>query len=558
MTNKTWFSAFALLLLVTCVPGLCGAQAKVHAYAVVVGSNLGGAGQGTLSYAERDAEQMAELLAELGRTPRDHIQLLARPRVHEVEAALERVRRKLEEHASRGERTQVVFYYSGHARAHALSLGREELGLDALRGALVALPSTLTVVVLDACQSGAFSGVKGAAPAADFSVSSVNDLHSEGIAVMASSTAAELSQESRELGSSYFSHHLAVALRGAGDGDGDGRVSLDEAYRYAYQNTLADTARTQVGSQHATLETELKGRGDVPLSYPADADAQLLLPAPLEGRVLVQKERRGAVMAELIKAQGSELRLALPSDRYEVVVRKDGAKRAYACEIALTRGETVALMLERCREVRFSENAEKGGNERYESWFVELGIGANGNAHDDAYIHTLHDFRFDGLEPALSSAFEGALGLGLHRNVALLARFDELERRSYDRDLQGPDGQTRNERFGWTTRAVSLGARARVPLFREWIVGFVECDAGLGFSRSKLSGENVHSKNTDYGVVLRGSAGLTFGVWKYLGLYLSAGYTYAPVLSNRIGETHDDGGMTLASGIRIRGIKGGF
>jgi hypothetical protein len=63
-------------------------------------------------------------------------------------------------------------------------------------------------VVLDACQSGAFSGVKGASAAGDFSISSVRDLHSSGVAVMASSTGSELSQESSELKSSYFTHHL--------------------------------------------------------------------------------------------------------------------------------------------------------------------------------------------------------------------------------------------------------------------------------------------------------------------------------------------------------------
>src|SRR5262249_46033755 len=157
--------------------------------------------------------------------------------------------------------------------------GGDELPLTTLRERLTALPSALTIVVLDACQSGAFARVKGAEAAADFTYNSVSRLQQKGLAIMASSSAQELSQESDELRGSYFTHHLVTALRGAGDSDGDGRVSLDEAYRYAYRRTLASTARTQVGQQHVMLETDLAGQGDLPVTYPTEARAQLELPA---------------------------------------------------------------------------------------------------------------------------------------------------------------------------------------------------------------------------------------------------------------------------------------
>ena len=185
----------------------------------------------------------------------------------------------------------MVFYYSGHARARSLSLDDEEVPLDTLRKALTALPSTLTVVVLDACQSGAFSGVKGAVAGsrllAELGERPAQPGHrGDGLEYRRGAQSGiararlELLQPSPDGG-----------LRGAGDSNADGRVSLDEAYGYAYQNTLSDTARTQVGTQHATLETDIRGRGDVPLSYPVDADSQLLLPADLAGRVLVQRAK---------------------------------------------------------------------------------------------------------------------------------------------------------------------------------------------------------------------------------------------------------------------------
>ena len=71
-----------------------------------------------------------------------------------------------------------------------------------------------------------------------------NDVPFSPPSVLASSTASELSQESEALRASYFTHHLLSGLRGAADADRDGRVTLSEAYRYAYNRTLVATAAT--------------------------------------------------------------------------------------------------------------------------------------------------------------------------------------------------------------------------------------------------------------------------------------------------------------------------
>jgi hypothetical protein len=296
------------------------ASPRPHAYAVVVGSNMGGGGQQPLHFAEDDAQRMAQVLRELGHFEAGDVRVLLHPNVSQVLGALDDLAARARAEASRGEQTEVVFYYSGHARATAINLGGEELPLTTLRDRLGGLPTALTIVVLDACQSGAFARIKGAEPAADFTYNSVSRLTQKGLAIMASSSPQELSQESDELRGSYFTHHLVTGLRGAGDADGDGRVSLDEAYRYAYRRTLASTARTQVGEQHVTLETDLAGQGEVPVTYPADARSQLELPGSLEARILVQRRPSGSVVAEVQKAPGAAIRLALVAGSYDVVV----------------------------------------------------------------------------------------------------------------------------------------------------------------------------------------------------------------------------------------------
>jgi hypothetical protein len=554
-----------VLLLAWLAAARSDAQSAPHSYALVIGSNRGGSGQGTLTFAQRDAERMAELLTELGRTPRAHIARLNDPSASQVEQALARLRERLEAHAAAGEQAQLLFYYSGHARAQALSLGDEELSLRALRKSLLSLPSTLTIVVLDACQSGAFSGVKGASPAADFSVSSVQSLHSSGVAVMASSSGTELSQESRELGSSYFTHHLLVALRGAGDLDRDGRVSLDEAYGYAYERTLSDTARTQVGSQHATLETELTARGDVPLTYPVDADAQLALPATLEGRVLVQRAGRGAVVAELVKARGAQLLLALPSARYEVLVRRAGSARS--CEVPLARGAVHTLQVDECRPLVLPAQVSKDVPHAQgaaapvhplprESWFLEFGL-ATASRRDDAYVATLRTFDYDNPSErqGVKFGFDAALGVALHRYVQLVARGYKVESRFFTRKtVRGTD-------FEWTAHAVSAGPRLRLPMKDHWLVFFGELTAGMGFARSALADRwsaddaKTHvQRQRNY--VLRAEAGLLVGFTRHFGAYLSGGWVRAPIVENALDQLHDSGGFMFTHGLRLNAVEG--
>lgn len=556
----------ALALICVLPSAVARAEPGVQSYALVVGSNDGGDGQGRLEFAERDAERMAAVLGELGRMPPGHITLLRSPKARDIAQALAELRAKLTDHADKGERAQLLFYYSGHARAHALSLGTEELPLDVLRESLTTLPSTLTVVVLDACQSGAFSGVKGAAPAADFSVSSVAELNQTGIAVMASSTGSELSQESRGLGSSYFTHHLLTSLRGAGDLDRNGRVSLDEAYAYAYQHTLSDTARTQVGSQHATLETDLTGRGDVPLSYPVDADAQLRLSADTAGKVLVQQASGGAVMAELIKVAGAPLLLALPSGAYEVLVREE--RTARSCEVTLKKGALDTLALETCKEVALPHDAAKFDpaararerREPRESWFLEGGLGFTFN-QKNAYLRTLDTFDLY-TAPIHHLMPDVAFGYQLHQSFSVLARYDQVERR--EASPWSPSNTNLIGDFRWRTHTMTAGGRFRLPLAGRWLVAVAEFDLGLVWTHSRLEYKPPESvegpwevdEDNHFALALRGLAGFTVAFAPHVGLYLLGGYTRAPALQNEFGQKHESGGGTLLYGLRMNGVKG--
>jgi hypothetical protein len=549
---------------------LRGPAAMSDSYALVIGSNVGGRGQATLHYAEEDARRVADVLISLGGYPASQVERISQPSAAGLRAAIERVRQRVAPLAERGAQARFFFYYSGHARADALNLGADQLPLSELRERITSLPATLSIVVLDACQSGAFSRIKGADRAADFSFNSIDRLNTEGIAVIASSSARELSQESEELRSGYFTHHWLVGLRGAGDRDSDGRVTLSEAYQYAYNHTLATTAETSVGEQHPTLETNFRGKDDVPLTHPAAANARLRVPAALEGRVLLQSLPSWSVLAELNKAPGQAVLLALPAGRYAASLRR--GTTAARCLVSLRDGAEVELATDHCQRVVPPPSAAKGAHlmgrpdGRVEGWLLELGVGVGLSYHRDAYTRRLVQFDF---EPESRTSFVRLtinLGRRLTPNLLFGLSYFNLEAFSFARELDVKQG------FSWRGHALApflqadlgLGPRRLLNLFGRLGVG-----ASLGSTtfdavvrEQDWANQNSSLNNTTATThevsqtFFRPCGFLGAGVQimpsRYIGMQFEVRYVVAPALENEFGERHDLGGFVFTTGLKLR------
>jgi hypothetical protein len=541
-----------------------------HAYGILVGTNEGGAGQTKLRYAEDDAKKMAQVFRELGRFGSTDMRVLLHPDADAVLHEVDEVGKKLAEHAQKNEQAVLVFYYSGHAKANAFSLGPGELPIATLREKLSHLPTTLTLVVLDACQSGQFARVKGAEPAADFSFNSVSHLTTKGLAVMASSSAQELSQESDELHSSYFTHHLLVGLRGAADADGDGRVSLDEAYRYAYRRTLAATAQTQVGAQHVTLETDLGGQGDVPVTYPAEAKSQLELPGALEARVLVEHRPSGAVVAEVQKARGAPLRLALAAGNYEAFVRNGGgadAQKILKCRLALADDRVTPLDPVACTEVH-DAGVTKGEPDalaelhvvRPEPWTIEASAAGMWRV-EDAYTNRLQQFGYKNDDLFKLPSVRGSLALykGIFPYVSIGADLHTLAGDTYKRtDVGNTDDSVSFDAYGITgfvrAQTAPIG---RSTLTSPYIQVYGQAGGGMVLAMQHLStgvanGAHEQSTSSYAGYELAAMGGVSFNAPGWFGVFAQAGYEYAPAISNLLGESHNSGGPSLGLGLRAR------
>jgi hypothetical protein len=319
------------------------APPSVLRLALTVGANEGVGSDLPLRFAETDAARFAAVLREIGGHERRHVWPLFAPSPEELLRVLRRVGREVAKIRRAGQKVVFTFYYSGHANPSELRLTRGVLPYAELRRELARIAADVRLVILDACHSGAFQKLarKGGKPSRGFRIRLVDELSARGEVVIASSAPNEEAQESATLQGSFFTTHLITGLRGAADRDGDARVTLGEAYQYAYAQTLRSTALSPAGLQHPRFQYEVTGRQDLVLSWPGGAASTLLLRATSAGQFLVFSARGHTLYAEVPAEPGDAPRIALPEGVY--LVHKRTARGLLRATLRLARGQVGEL-----------------------------------------------------------------------------------------------------------------------------------------------------------------------------------------------------------------------
>ena len=193
--------------------------AELHRFALFVGDAQGGIGTRPLRYADRDARRMHAILPSLGGVPESDALLLTNVDADQVRGALADLTARLQRARDGGEPTELLVYYSGHAKDGELRLGDSSMPLSELRGLLERAPADVRIGLLDSCQSGAITRAKGVrnVPAFEVQKARVEEATPRGLVLIASSAADEESQESDEINASFFTHYLATGLLGDAD-----------------------------------------------------------------------------------------------------------------------------------------------------------------------------------------------------------------------------------------------------------------------------------------------------------------------------------------------------
>lgn len=330
---------------------------SVERYALYVAANNGGAKRDILKYAASDAKKLMEAMQEIGGINQDNSVILVEPKITDVENALQSFATTINQKKNNARRTEFIFYYSGHSDENALLLGEESYGYSQLKADINSVPSDIHVVMLDSCFSGNFIRAKGGSRQKSFLVDDSSVV--SGHAYLSSSSESEASQESDLIQSSYFTHALITGLRGAADSSGDNKVSLNELYYYAFNETLSQTEQSTIGTQHPSFDITLVGSGDLILSDISTAESILALDSDLLGTVYIRNEKTGQLISEVKKSSANVIPLALEAGTYNITLIQ--SEQTLGASVKLKAGKSVYLSAKKFKKIDTKDGRARGG-----------------------------------------------------------------------------------------------------------------------------------------------------------------------------------------------------
>ena len=267
-------------------------------YALLVGCNDGGSEVEQLQWAEADAGRFAGLLEALGGFDQSATVTLLHPDSAALDKELRLAGSRLRSSKS-PENDLFLLYYSGHADGLDMLLGTTRYPLKKVQGYLDSFPAGIRIGIFDACQSGAVTAYKGGKRAEPFYLTNPQKI--KGQVIIASTAANERAQESGSLKGSIFSFYWLSGLRGSADVSGDRRVTLDEAYHYAYRKTVETSTLTGGEAQHPMYRFNIHGEGDITLTDLAAGSGGIRFDRSCEGKFLVLSDSYTDIFADFSK-----------------------------------------------------------------------------------------------------------------------------------------------------------------------------------------------------------------------------------------------------------------
>jgi hypothetical protein len=352
--------------------------------AILVGANEPPQDRTALRFAHDDANEVADVLSSVGGFAPSDVHVLLDPHPPEILSALDDVGRTA---GSLGGNVLFVFYYSGHSDGQALFPHGEPLAVVDVRNRVERLGARIRVGILDTCRGGSWTQSKGLTVGPPLAMADLLNVDTEGTALVSSSSGVENAHEAASVKGSFFTHYLAAGLRGAADRKGDGNITLQEAFEYAREHTVRDSALVAKTPQHPSFDLALRGRQDIVLTVLSAHMSALEVSVQRASFEVIQLSS-GATVVDAPPAS-APLRLALPPGRYLVRTVIDG--QVYAREVVVLPGTTVRVgdaELEATGDARMAMkgppppdsplslwSAPKGTH-----WLLSLDVGVGGDA----------------------------------------------------------------------------------------------------------------------------------------------------------------------------------
>ena len=139
---------------------------------------------------------------------------------------------------------------------------------------------------------------------------------------------------------------------------GDGRVTLNEAYQFAFHETLAQTTSTEDGAQHPSYDIKMSGSGDVVMTDLRETTSTLVLGEGQYGRFYVLDSDRQLV-AELHKPLGRRVELGARAGNVRRL-RRAGRHAAHRVGHARRRREDASCTAAELRATKLLPSRRRG------------------------------------------------------------------------------------------------------------------------------------------------------------------------------------------------------
>jgi hypothetical protein len=308
------------LILAIGIPHLMADQQRdelfTRRFALLVGANYGGKDRVILRYAVDDARAVQNVLEEMGGILPSDSRFLANPSRDGFFKAIEILSKDVKLAKDKFRRVEVIFYYSGHSDEENLFLGQDRISYIEFKDLITSIGADVRIGILDSCASGAMTLPKGVIKKPPFLMDTAYDM--KGYAFITSSSATEAAQESSRLKRSFFTHNLISGMRGAADRNQDGRITLNEAYQFAFDGTLTQTEKTMAGPQHPSYNIQMSGTGDVVITEIWKSTAVLILKESIDGKIYIHN-KDNVLVVELNKLAGREIAIGLDAGEYRII-----------------------------------------------------------------------------------------------------------------------------------------------------------------------------------------------------------------------------------------------
>lgn len=324
--------------LYPCARELAAEEMPLRRFAFIVGANDGGPGRTQLRYAVKDARALSSVLTEMGGVLPEDTVFLTDPSRQIFFKELDKLVATVAGIRDKSSRVEVIFYYSGHSDENHIMIGRERISYQEFRNKINSINADVRIAILDSCASGSFNLLKGVKKRSPFLINKAYDM--KGYAFMTSSSSIEPSQESGRLKGSIFTHYLVSGLRGAADMSQDGIITLNEAYQYAYRETLTLSQKTMSGPQHPSYNIQMSGKGDVIMTDVRKSSAVLVIDKGVFGRIFIHNQKN-VLVVEINKPYGRDLEIGLEPGKYRIINISDG--NIYESKFTMRQGQSYTI-----------------------------------------------------------------------------------------------------------------------------------------------------------------------------------------------------------------------